>query len=33
MLETGGILVGDEVKIAIELEIIKQVPEQETATV
>jgi polyisoprenoid-binding protein YceI len=31
-LETGGVLVGDEVTIAIELEIVKQVPQTEEAT-
>lgn len=30
-LETGGILVGEEVKIAIELEIVKQQPAEATA--
>ncbi|MCG8350018.1 MAG: YceI family protein [Chloroflexales bacterium] len=31
-LETGGVLVGDEAAIAIELEIVKQVPQTEEAT-
>ena len=30
-LETGGVLVGDQIKIAIELEIIKQVPAEASA--
>src|SRR5690554_2473768 len=30
-LETGGVLVGDEIKIAIELELIKQEASQEAA--
>lgn len=30
-LETGGVLVGEEVKIAIELEIVKQVPAAQEA--
>jgi polyisoprenoid-binding protein YceI len=29
VLETGGVLVGDEVQIDIELELIKQAPQQE----
>ncbi|MEF3274209.1 MAG: YceI family protein [Chloroflexus sp.] len=31
-LETGGVLVGEEVKIDIEIEIIKQVPQTEPVT-
>ncbi|WP_298819544.1 YceI family protein [Chloroflexus sp.] len=31
-LETGGVLVGDEVKIEIEIEIVKQVPQAEPVT-
>ncbi|MEI7770982.1 MAG: YceI family protein, partial [Chloroflexales bacterium] len=30
-LETGGVLVGDEVTISIELEIVKQVPAEAAA--
>ncbi len=33
ILETGGVLVGEEVSIAIELEIVKQEPEAASATV
>lgn len=32
-LETGGVLVGEEVTIDIELEIVKQVPQEESQTV
>ena len=32
-LETGGVLVGEEITIDIELEIVKQVAQDETATV
>ncbi len=31
-LETGGVLVGEEVKIDIEIEIVKQVPQAESVT-
>ena len=30
-LETGGVLVGDQIKIAIELEVVKQVAEAAVA--